>query len=349
MTSPVPVFDGHNDVLLRLHLRGGVDAPDAFLQGEGKGHVDLPMARQGGLAGGLFAIFVPSRGTGPGPGIALQDATPPSVDAGYAETTTIAMTSLMLRIERQSVGQVAICRAADEIEHCMANNVMAAVLHLEGAEAVDPDFALLDVLHRAGLRSLGPVWSRANIFGFGVPFRMNASPDIGPGLTERGKDLVRRCNAMRILVDLSHLNEKGFWDVAGLSDAPLVASHSNAHELCPHARNLTAKQCAAIRDSGGFVGVNFAPSFLRADGARDPDTPVEIVIDHVEYLLRHIGEDHVGFGSDFDGTTMLKGIRNAAGLQSLVAVMRARGYGETLIAKICWQNWLRVLRRTWQS
>src|SRR5690606_14690302 len=100
----------------------------------------------------------------------------------------------------------------------------------------------------------------------GVPFRFPASPDIGPGLTDAGKELVRACNRMRILVDLSHLNEQGFRDVMAISDAPLVATHSNVHALCQSARNLTGWQLGAIRESGGMVGLNFATGFLRADG-----------------------------------------------------------------------------------
>ena len=160
---------------------------------------------------------------------------------------------------------------------------------------------LLDVLYAAGLRSLGPVWSRPNVFGHGVPFRCPSSPDTGPGLTDLGKALIGACNRLRIMIDLSHLNESGFWDVAAISDAPLVATHSNAHAISPHSRNLTDKQLAAIRETGGMVGVNFAVSFLRPDGRHDKDTPADLIVQHVEYLLEHVGEDGVGLGSDFDG------------------------------------------------
>jgi membrane dipeptidase len=221
------------------------------------------------------------------------------------------------------------------------------VLHIEGAEAIDPNFEILDVLYAAGLRSLGPVWSRSNAFGHGVPFLCPSSPDTGPGLTDLGKELIRRCNQLRILIDLSHINERGFWDVAAISNAPLVATHSNAHALSLHSRNLTDRQLAAIRETGGLVGVNFAISFLRPDGSRDADTPVELVVDHVEYILKHVGEDGIGIGSDFDGAMIPTGIRDAAGLQNLVGVMRARGFDKLLIEKICFRNWLRVLGQTW--
>ena len=191
---------------------------------------------------------------------------------------------------------------------------MAAVLHIEGAEAIDPKLETLDVLHQAGLRSLGPVWSRPNAFGHGVPFRLPSSPDTGPGLTDLGKELIRACNRLKIMIDLSHLNEKGFWDVAELSDAPLVATHSNAHVLSNHSRNLTDRQLKAIGETKGMVGVNYAVSFLRADGSHNRDTPLELIIDHVEHMLKQVGEDGVGFGSDFDGAMIPQKLGNAAGL-----------------------------------
>jgi membrane dipeptidase len=259
------------------------------------------------------------------------------------------MVSLLYAIERESQGRVRVCRTVSDIQHCIDNDVLAPVLHIEGAEAIDEKFEVLDVLHAAGLRSLGPVWSRANIFGHGVPFRCPSSPDIGPGLTDIGKELIRVCNRLRILVDLSHLNEAGFWDVAALSDAPLVATHSNAHAISPHSRNLTDKQLAAIRETDGMVGVNYAVSFLRPDGKQDKDTPADLIIEHVQYLLEHLGEDRVGLGSDFDGASIPAELGSAARLQILVEKMRERQFGQTLIEKVCFRNWLRVLKKTWQN
>jgi membrane dipeptidase len=135
--------------------------------------------------------------------------------------------------------------------------------------------------------------------------------------------------------------------VAAISNAPLIATHSNAHALSPHSRNLTDKQLAAIRETGGLVGINFATSFLRSDGARDADAPIELVIEHLAYMLERLGEDGVGLGSDFDGARMPTGIGTAAGLQNLVEAMRQRGFGKPLIEKVCFRNWLRVLEKTW--
>ena len=353
-TLPIPVFDGHNDVLLRLHRRAGADPVTAFLHGEEKGQFDLPKARAGGFAGGLFAIFVPSaerkngadaNAPAPDGGAALSTA---GVEMTEAQRTVFAMASLLYRIEAQSAGQLRVCRDAGDIKSCLADGALAAVLHIEGAEAIDTNFELLEVLHAAGLRSLGPVWSRPNAFGHGVPFRCPSSPDTGPGLTDLGKALIGACNRLKILIDLSHLNERGFWDVAEISNAPLVATHSNAHAISPHSRNLTDKQLAAIRSSKGMVGVNFAVSFLRPDGGRDRNTPIDLIVRHIEHLLEHLGEDGVGFGSDFDGAPMPAELGNAAGLQRIVDALRQRGFGEPLIEKLCFKNWLGVLQRTWE-
>jgi membrane dipeptidase len=276
-----------------------------------------------------------------------DDPFPLELDLERAQKAVIAMVALLVRIARQSDGRVRICRTTDEIRQCIADGVLAPVLHVEGAEAIDTDFQLLEVLHQAGLRSLGPVWSRSNVFGHGVPFSFPASPDTGPGLTDAGKELIRACNRLRILIDLSHLNEKGFWDIAAITDAPLIATHSNAHAICNHARNLTNKQLDDIRESGGMVGVNYAVNFIRPDGKRDDNTPLDQVVDHVDYLIQRLGEDHVGLGSDFDGATIPKDLSSAAALPNLVAAMKARQYGDALIAKICSENWLRVLGRTW--
>jgi membrane dipeptidase len=363
--KPVPIFDGHNDVLLRLHRHAGENATTAFLEGEDKGHLDLPKARKGGFAGGLFAIFVPSpkRKNGPSSEATPQDTgsvigsvigsvlgsdpSPPAVELTEAQRVTFAMAALLYRIERESERRVRVCRTIADVDACLADDAVAAVLHIEGAEAIDANFELLDVLYAAGLRSLGPVWSRPNAFGHGVPFQCPSSPDTGPGLTDLGKALIGACNRLRILIDLSHLNERGFWDVAEISNAPLVATHSNAHAISPHSRNLTDRQLAAIRESKGLVGVNFATSFLRPDGRHDKSTALDLIIQHVEHMLEHVGEDGVALGSDFDGAMIPAELGDAGGLQNLVQAMRQRGFDESLIEKVCFRNWLRMLGQTW--
>ena len=229
----------------------------------------------------------------------------------------------------------------------MDDGIIAAIMHLEGAEAIDADLAMLDRLHDLGLRSIGPVWSRSTIFGHGVPFRYPSGPDIGPGLTEAGERLVKRCNELGILIDLSHMNEAGFRDVARLSTAPLVATHSNAHAICPHARNLTDEQLRIIADSDGMVGLNFATAFLRPDGRMIPDVAFETMLRHLDHLIGILGEARVGLGSDYDGAVMPEALATAAGLPALRNAMRRHGYDDALQRRLMCDNWLSALERIW--
>lgn len=348
MSTPIAVFDGHNDALLRLYNRRSDDPVGAFLRGEEAGHIDLPKARAGGLVGGLFAVFCPSPAkTGGAPTRGSDEPGPPyDLEMDEARAITVAQVALLHRLAAASGGAIELCRSTSDIRAANGRGAMAAVLHIEGAEAIDADLYFLDVLYAAGLRSLGPVWSRTNIFGHGVPFRFPGSPDTGPGLTDAGRRLVSACNRMGIMVDLSHMTEKGFWDVAALSTAPLVASHSNVHALSASPRNLTDDQLRAIRDSDGLVGLNFATGFLRPDGKFLPDADPELMVRHLDHLIGILGESRVGLGSDFDGATVPEAIGSAAGLPVLIALMRKHGYGEELIGRVAYGNWLSLLERT---
>ena len=338
------VFDGHNDVLERL---GGPDGggPGAFFERGDLGHLDLPRAREGGFGGGFFAVWVPApREQTPG---RTPGALPPALDTAYALRYSMAATAMLFRIEDRSDGKFRIVRTAAELQRCLDGEVMPAVLHLEGADAIDTDLDALHVLYRAGLRSLGLVWSRPNAFAEGVPWQFQRSADTGPGLTEAGRELVRACNNLRIMIDVSHLNERGFWDVADLTDAPLVASHSNAYTLCAATRNLTDPQLDAIAASDGMIGLNFAPHSLREDGVSDKNTPLEVMVRQIDYLVERAGIDRVGFGSDFDGVPVSREIGDVSGLPRLMSALRDRGYDDQSLRKLAHENWIRVLRKTW--
>lgn len=340
------IFDGHNDCLLRLYQSGAGEPEKLFFNRQPHGHLDLPRAREGGFAGGFFAIYVPANKSAEAVDLSMVNPTFKPLERDYATDVTLAMAGILLRIAEHSKGEVVIIRNGTELSRTIEAGKLAAIMHIEGAEAIDPDLLLLDVLYEAGLRSIGPVWSRNNIFADGVPFRYPSSPDIGNGLSDLGKALIRHCNRKRILIDLSHLNEKGFWDVARLSTAPLVASHSNAHALSAQSRNLTDKQLDAIRESRGMVGVNYASAFLREDGQRTPDTPLSDIVRHVAYLVERLGEDKVGLGSDFDGAVIPAPLGDVAGLPKLVEALRAHGFDEPTLEKICWRNWVDVVTRT---
>ena len=347
MAERVPVFDGHNDTVLRLECAAREGTTHDFARGAEELHIDLPRAREGGFAGGLFAMFTPALEKGE---IIAFDSDDPRryrpVERLPALDFTLALFARLHRLVRALPEDLALCTSADQIETAMAAGRIAVVPHIEGAECIDEGLCALEVLHAAGLRSLGLVWSRPNAFGVGAPIEPEADYDAESGLTEAGRSLVRACEALGILVDLSHLNEGGFWDVARIASKPLVATHSNARAVAPCPRNLTDDQLRAIAESGGLVGLNFHVGFLRADCREDPDTPIETMLRHLDHLLGILGEDGVALGSDFDGCTVPAGIGDVAGLPRLVAAMREAGYGEELIAKICHRNWLNLLRRT---
>lgn len=353
MTSPkYPIFDGHNDTLLALYSKSRGEGVSFFDRSE-QGHIDLPRAREGGLAGGFFAVFIPPErrpGSDDKPSLPSGDGLAPlpePLELGYSQRYAIGMSSLLFKIEKESQGQVKVVRTADELDECVRTGTFAAILHFEGAEPIDANLEALEVFYQAGLRSLGPVWSRPTAFATGVPFGFPHSPDTGPGLTDAGRELVRECNRLGILIDLSHLNEQGFWDIAQLSDAPLVATHSNAHAISPSTRNLTDKQLDAIKESEGMVGINFHVGFLREDGKNDSNTPIATMVKHIDYLVERLGIDKVGFGSDFDGANMPDNVKDASQLPNLVAALQEAGYDDAALRKLTHENWLRVIRKTW--
>lgn len=346
------VFDGHNDVLLRLwhNDKKGQDPVQEFIGGTSQGHIDARRAKAGGLAGGFCAIYIPSGD------LILQEpdanghyVTPLAAPLQRQPSLDIAMEKMAIAYRLERAGGWKICRSTADIRKAMDDNIFAAVLHMEGCEAIDEDLDALEVFYAAGLRSLGPVWSRHNAFGHGVPFAYPMSPDTAPGLTDAGFELVKRCNELGILIDLAHITEKGFWDVAKTSDQPLIASHSNAHALTGVARNLTDRQMDAIKESRGLAGLNYAVTMLRPDARDDADTPLSDMVRHIDYMVERMGIDCVALGSDFDGATVPAEIADAAGNQNLVAALEAAGYSEEELAKMCRENWLRVLAQAWHE
>lgn len=320
------IVDGHNDLVSRLWRGAEIR------------HVRLDDAPGANFAGGFFALYVPSpqppNPTGARYALPLPQPIPRDEAARVADELYEVFLSL----------PVQLATSPDDFQP----GRVAAILHLEGAEPLAADLSDLEAWHARGLRSIGLVWSRANAFAEGVPFRFPSTPDTGPGLTAAGRELVRACNDLGIVVDLSHLNEAGFWDVAQLSSQPLVATHSNAHALCASSRNLTDAQLDAVGASGGVVGVNFAVSFVREDGGQVAETPLEDIVRHVEYIAGRIGVEHVAFGSDFDGALVPEALGGIADLPKLVAALRAGGFDDEAVAKVTHRNWLRVLGDTWR-
>lgn len=347
----IPVFDGHNDFLLRMSAHPQRDK--LWLEGDGKGQLDLPRMRAGGFVGGFFAIYIPSpRADMPALDMDAMLTSPsytmplpPPLELDYAQAIAVQQAGHLLAMERLAPGDFSIIRSTADLHAALSAGRIAGIMHMEGAEAIDTDLDALYAFHAMGLRSLGPVWSRPTAFGHGVPFAYPSTPDTGPGLTDAGKRLVKACNDLKIMLDLSHLNEAGFNDVAALSNAPLVATHSNAHAVTPSARNLTDRQLGMIRDSGGMVGLNYATAFL-GTGSR-AGVGWDQMLRHLDHLISVLGEDHIGLGSDFDGAQVPDVLSDVAGMPAFFDQMRQHGYDAALIEKISHKNWLGLLERTW--
>lgn len=346
----IKYFDGHNDTLLKLFFSKEINKSKDFFNGNKYCHIDYPKIKVSNFIGGFFAIFTPdkepdesffSRMDSPPYDLELPDP----INYEHAISCTLSMISILNKLIDNSKGKIILCKNSHDMRTILKEDKIGIILHIEGAEAISKNFDSLDILYNLGLRSIGLVWSRPNIFANGVPFSFPKDPDTGPGLTELGKELVKKCDEKNIFIDLSHLNEKGFWDVEKLSTRPLIATHSNVHELSNHSRNLTNKQLRAIKETGGIVGLNFATAFLRSDGQMNPDTNLELLVKHFDHLISFLGEDGVAIGSDFDGAIVPNKIKDLAGINELKKTMIKCGYNLPLVEKIFYKNWINFLEK----
>ncbi|MCA1022747.1 dipeptidase [Halobacillus litoralis] len=344
-------IDGHHDTLLELQ-----DGADAFFTGLPSAHLDFPRGTKAGYAAGFFAVFSPNPESDPAPSLLPATAgymktLPPKLSREYALASTMRSMARFLQLEGLSGGAFKVIRTITDLKKAVEGRWMGGILHMEGAEALDKDLDLLYVLYHAGVRSIGPVWSRPNSFGEGVPYGYPSSPDTGPGLTPEGRDLIRKCCELGIMIDLSHLNEKGFWDVAALSDKPLVATHANVHRICPVSRNLTDPQIDQIGRSGGLIGITYSidPNMVTPKAEGDPEASLEDIAEHIDYVKDRIGVEHVALGSDFDGTVVPDAVKDVTGVPALLNVLEKRGWTKGELEQLTYKNWIRVLDQTWRS
>jgi membrane dipeptidase len=318
-----PIIDGHEDFITAIPRQ-----ERDFLEESDKGHVDLPRARRGCLGGTFVSIF-------------LTDQQAELNAVGYA----IKEMDDYLRICDRSEGQVRAVRSVAELDAALDEGAFAGIVHFEGADPISCSLKELRVFYEAGLRSLGVTWSRPTIFGYGVMFR---GPQPEKGLTDAGFALVEECNRLGVLLDVSHLNPAGFWDLARATQRPFVATHSSVKAISPHVRNLDDDQITMIAEKDGTIGINFANSFLRPDMGRDEDTPLELVVSHFEHVIHLVGDRHVSFGSDYDGTGVPRDLYDAAQLPVLLREFKRRGWSDDRIERVCNGNFRRVLGAVWR-
>jgi membrane dipeptidase len=342
-----PIVDLHVDFLLNCESTGR-----DFLTESADGHVDLPRARRGGV-GAIFASVYLG-------GVQVE---------ANAVGHTMKYLNDLLRLVDRSEGQIRIAKTRDDLDDCLSTGAMALILHFEGAEAISGSLKELRVFYELGLRSLGLVWTRSNIFGHGVmddspppppgptlgrilgvkgwPLPSGVIPDVSHlGLTELGKELVRECNRLGIVIDVAHLNIPGFWDVLEVTEKPVIATHSGAISVRNRNRYLTDEQIKGIAENDGLIGVMFS----RNGPVRLPeDTAMEALVAQFDHIVQLVGDRYVAIGSDYDGSSVPNVVSDASKLPDLLRALKARGYSDVSIERICNENLRRVLDEVWHS
>ncbi|MFY1671578.1 dipeptidase [Plantactinospora sp. WMMB334] len=363
LLATAPVFDGHNDLLwtLRRRARYDFDALDISVDQSGIGlHTDLPRLRAGGVGAQFWSVFVPCSLTGD----AAVTATLEQIDAAY-------------RMVRRYPDDLVMVTTAEQVERAVAAGRVASLLGMEGGHSIAGSLGVLRMMYRLGVRYLTLTHNR------NTPWADSATdrPQVG-GLSDFGRAVVRECNRLGMLVDLSHVATTTMRDALDVSVAPAFFSHSGARAVCEHPRNVPDDVLRRVRDSAGIVMVTFVANFLNvrcrdwydelaeqrgriaasfADGdpgraaaiarlLRDSPRPpcgVPDVADHIEHVREVAGMDHIGLGGDFDGTIAVPdGLEGVHGYPVLLAELSARGWSDDDLTKLTWRNALRVLRAT---
>jgi len=309
------IFDAHCDTLLDIvsHKRSLGDRSSI-------GHLDIPRLKEGGINIQIFAAFI-------------DDIYKP--DRALKRTIQI-FDSFYQELEKNN-DEISLVTKYNQIEKVNNAGKLAAILSIEGGEALEGDLGVLRVLYKLGVRLITLTWNQRNQIADGVSESRTAS-----SLTEFGLKVVEEMNKLGMLIDVSHISETCFWDVIKNSKEPIVASHSNCYSLCPNLRNLKDKQIKILADKGGVIGVTFVPEFLTKTKRK---ANIDDVLDHIDYLVKMGGVNCVGLGSDFDGTDNLpKNLEGVNKIPNITIGLSNRGYKKEDIEKILGKNFLRVFK-----
>jgi membrane dipeptidase len=310
------VVDVHIDTLSKLLKSKRVN-----LHSDSNGrHVDIPKLRRGGVKAAVFAAYVPD-------------------NCGRESPSIIAMKEIDIayRLEQQYPDDLKVVRSRGELIRAARRGIIGMILSIENGIALEGSLELLRVYYRLGVRALGLTWNGSNALATGTGGHARDR-----GLTSFGRNVVAEMERLGMMIDVSHLSRKGFWDVVNETQGPLIASHSNAAALCDHGRNIDNDQIKAIGARGGFIGVNFHTPFL-TEGNR---ASVADVVNHISHIGKLAGNGVVGIGSDFDGTrTVPQALRNASMFPQLKAELKRAGFSSRQIDDITGNNFLRVMKR----
>jgi len=327
------VVDTHNDTVLHLIkappfiTSGSEPLPLRRTLGERSGHgqIDIPRIREGGVDCLLFAMYVSPMYT------ARLRRLIQMLDAFHAEL-------------EKNKDQITLATSHREIVKIVKEGKIAAVITIEGGEPLEGSIEALRIAYRLGVRSMTLTHFPRNELGDG------SGADSGSHLTEFGREVVLEMNQLGMIVDVSHINQTGFWDILELTEAPVIATHSNCKTLCGHHRNLTDDQIKALAENGGVMNLSFCGGFIKDSvGFGDPEALKKVTVDdwldHLDHAVGLVGTGHVGIGSDLDGGCGFPGLDDVSRFPTLTEGMVARGYSDNDIEKILGANDLRVFKR----
>ena len=321
------VVDSHNDSMM-LVVDEKTWLPKINIRENTNNHIDIPKMRAGNLKVGFFAAYTNSY----------------NGNSKRALSRTLALINALYWTEKNNSDVFNITSTFNEIEEAVLDWKIAAVPTIEGAYSMTKNNAdqLLDQYNDLGIKAIAFTWNYSNELGEGaneIYDDGNNTPST-KGLTDLGREMVRKMNRLGIIVDVSHLNTTTFWDVLNTTKAPIIASHSGAYAIKPHRRNLNDAQLKAIADNGGVVGLVLYREFVKDM----EDAYIRDYVDHIDYVVELIGIDHVGIGSDFDGGELPYDMKDVSDLYKITEELVKRGYGKEDIKKILGRNTLRVIK-----
>ena len=331
------VVDTHIDTTMMLGREGwDFMVRHEAKRGEDSNHVDLPRAREGGLDAAFFSIYMPGTITGP-----------------EAVKRSLALIDHVRSLAERHPNEIVLATTAADVRAAHKAGKFAALMGMEGGHMIDDSLAVLRDYQRLGVRyltlshSVNTNWSDSS-----------GDTPTHNGLTDFGKDVVRELNRLGMLVDISHVSDKTFWDAMETSKAPLVASHSSMRAISGHPRNMTDDMIRALGGKGGVVMINYARTFLSDElyqaGLKNvplPQRPTvswEKIVEHIDHAAKLIGATHVGLGSDFDGTTVPDGMDDVSMLPKISAALLDKGYSEQDVKNVLGENILRLLEKVEQ-
>ena len=309
------IVDAHCDTVGIFLENGGYD----FYARNDKGHIDLPRLKESGIILQFFALYI-------------EEKYKPVGSLAYC----LCLLDSFYETRQRFPGELRTIYSRTDLKNALNSPKPAALLSVEGGEALEGELAVLRLLFRLGIRALGLTWNQKNQLATGI-----GEEDPHSGLTPFGRQVIREMNRLGMLVDLAHINRQGFFEALETSSAPVVVSHANTRALCDHPRNFSDDQLRALSRVDGVIGMSCCPDFV------DSQNPsVDKLLDHFVHAAEVAGVDHLGIGADFDGIEqVIEGLEDVTGLPRLAGALAERGFSREEIDKITHKNFLRVLEK----